>query len=136
EKRGVVTGGADGSGRGIAEVFAEEGASVLVADIDDAAGEAVAAGIRAGGGRATFRHTDVSDESQVEAAVAEAAEAGAGRVDVLCNNASYLGAWHGVASAARGEWGRALQTGLMGRAHGTRRGRARLGRRPHAAAGH
>jgi NAD(P)-dependent dehydrogenase (short-subunit alcohol dehydrogenase family) len=120
DKIAIVTGAAHGIGKSIAEVFAEEGAWVLVADLDDEAGEATAAGIRSRGGRATFRHVDVSDESQVAAAVAEAADGGGGRVDVLCNNASYLVAWHDVASAPREEWERTLQTGLLGTAHFTR----------------
>src|SRR3954454_8233966 len=117
DKIAIVTGAAHGIGKAIAEVFAEEGAWVLVADLDDAAGEATAAGICGRGGRAAFRHVDVSDESQVAAAVKYAAEAGGGRIDVLCNNASYLGEWHDVVSAPRQEWDRYLQTGLMGTAH-------------------
>jgi NAD(P)-dependent dehydrogenase (short-subunit alcohol dehydrogenase family) len=65
----IVTGAAHGIGKAIAEVFAEEGAWVLVADLDDTAGEATAAGIRGRGGRAAFRHVDVADEAQVAATV-------------------------------------------------------------------
>jgi NAD(P)-dependent dehydrogenase (short-subunit alcohol dehydrogenase family) len=116
----IVTGAAHGIGRAIAELYAEEGAWVLVADLDDEAGEATAAGIRGRGGRAEFRHVDVSDEGQVAEAVRHAAGVGGGRVDVLCNNAAYLGAWHDVVSASHGEWDRCLETGLMGTVHFTR----------------
>ncbi len=117
DKITIVTGAAHGIGKAIADLFAEHGAWVLVADLDDAAGEATAAAIRSCGGRAVFRHVDVANEAQVAAAVEQAAAAGGGRIDVLCNNAAYLGAWHDVASAPRAEWERCLQTGLMGTAH-------------------
>jgi NAD(P)-dependent dehydrogenase (short-subunit alcohol dehydrogenase family) len=117
DKIAIVTGAAHGIGRAVAELFAEQGAWVLVADLDDAAGEVAVAGIRERGGRAAFRHVDVSDEGQVTAAVREAAAASGGRIDVLCNNAAYLGPWHDVVAAPREEWERCLQTGLMGTAH-------------------
>jgi NAD(P)-dependent dehydrogenase (short-subunit alcohol dehydrogenase family) len=119
DKIAIVTGAAHGIGRAIAELFAEEGAWVLVADLDDAAGEATADGIRDRGGRAVFRHVDVADASQV-AAVRQAAEAGNGRIDVLCNNAAYLTNWHDVVGADAAEWDRCLQVGLLGTAHFTR----------------
>lgn len=117
DKIAIVTGAAHGIGKAIAEAFAEAGAWVLLADLDDTAGEAAAAAIRECRGRAVFRHVDVSDETQVAAAVKHAAEEGAGRLDVLCNNASYLGTWHDVVSAPRDEWDRCLETGLLGAAH-------------------
>jgi NAD(P)-dependent dehydrogenase (short-subunit alcohol dehydrogenase family) len=120
DKIAIVTGAAHGIGKAIAALFAEEGAWVLVADLDDQAGAATADAIRGRGGRAEFRHVDVSDESQVADAVRHAAEAGGGRIDVLCNNAAYLGPWHDVVSASREEWDRCLQTGLLGTAHFTR----------------
>jgi NAD(P)-dependent dehydrogenase (short-subunit alcohol dehydrogenase family) len=112
----IVTGAAHGIGRAIAELFAAEGAWVLVADLDDSAGAATAAAIGACGGRAAFLHVDVSDDAQVRAAVEHAAEVGSGSIDVLCNNASYLGQWHDVVSAPRDEWDRCLRTGLLGTA--------------------
>ena len=116
----IVTGAAHGIGRAVAELFAEEGAWVLVADVDDAAGEAAAAGVRDRGGRAVFRHVDVSDPAQVAAAVEQAAGVGGGRIDVLVNNAAYLGEWHDVVAAPPDEWDRCLRTGLLGTAHFTR----------------
>src|SRR5437763_16313911 len=101
DKIAIVTGAAHGIGRAVAELFAEEGAWVLVADLDDAAGEATVAGIRERGGRAAFRHVDVADEGQVAAAVREAGAASGGRIDVLCNNAAYPGAWHDLAAPPR-----------------------------------
>jgi NAD(P)-dependent dehydrogenase (short-subunit alcohol dehydrogenase family) len=111
-KISIVTGAAHGIGRAIAELFAEEGAWVLVADLDDAAGELVAASIRERGGQAAFQHVDVADEKQVAAAV----HAAGGRIDVLCNNASYLAPWHDVVAAPRDEWERCFEA-LVGSAH-------------------
>src|SRR5947209_6615625 len=99
DKIAIVTGAAHGIGKAIAALFAAEGAWVLVADLDETAGQATVAAIRAGGGRAAFRHVDVADEGQVAAAVQQAAAAGGGRIDALCNNASYLTEWHDVVAA-------------------------------------
>ena len=55
----VVTGAANNIGRAIARCFAAEGAKVLIADIQDEAGEAVAESIRGNGGEASFFHADV-----------------------------------------------------------------------------
>src|SRR5881396_3149900 len=93
ERVSIVTGAAHGIGRAIAESFAEEGAAVLIADVDADAGEDAAASIRKLGRAASFVRTDVSDEKQVEAATKMAA-AKNGRIDVLVNNAAYLGDWH------------------------------------------
>jgi NAD(P)-dependent dehydrogenase (short-subunit alcohol dehydrogenase family) len=120
DKIAIVTGAAHGIGQAIAERFAQEGASVLLADIDDEAGEATAAAIRARGGRAWFQHADVSNATEVAAAVQRASALGGGRIDVLCNNAAYLGHWHDVVAAPREEWDRCYQTGLLGAVHFTR----------------
>ena len=116
-KISIVTGAAHGIGKAIAELFAEQGAWVLVADIDDSAGELAAAAIRERGGRAAFQHVDVADEKQVAAAVRQAADMASGRIDVLCNNASYLAPWHDVVAAPRDEWEKCFHTALMGSAH-------------------
>jgi NAD(P)-dependent dehydrogenase (short-subunit alcohol dehydrogenase family) len=77
----LVTGGAQGIGEACARRFANEGASVVIADVDDSHGEALAAELQA-----LYQHCDVGDKAQVDATVA-AAFSRHGRIDVLINNA-------------------------------------------------
>ncbi|MDE2240608.1 MAG: SDR family NAD(P)-dependent oxidoreductase, partial [Rhodospirillales bacterium] len=65
----LVTGGAGGCGAEASRLFAQEGAKVTIADIQQEAGEKLAEAIRAEGGEASFVHTDVSKRADVEAAV-------------------------------------------------------------------
>jgi 3-oxoacyl-[acyl-carrier protein] reductase len=80
-KTALITGGGSGFGAGIAQVFAKEGARVLLADINGEAAHEVAAGL---GGHA--EQADVSDSASM-AALAKAAEAHFGTPDILVNNA-------------------------------------------------
>lgn len=86
DKVALITGAGGGIGRGIARRFAREGALVVIAEIDETSGPAVAAECEALGARALFVRTDVTDKVSVEGAVAAAAEAFGG-LDILVNNA-------------------------------------------------
>ena len=77
----IVTGGAQGIGEACIRRFAREGAQVVIADIDDVRGAALAAEL---GG--LYAHCDVGDKAQVDALVAQTLTAH-GRIDVLVNNA-------------------------------------------------
>lgn len=70
----LVTGAGSGIGKATAERFAREGAAVLVTDLNDESGSAVARSITEAGGRATFAHHDVTSLDDWEAAVAAAIE--------------------------------------------------------------
>ena len=89
-KVGIVTGGARGMGEAEARLFASEGAKVVVADLLDAEGQAVADAINAAGGEAVFCHLNVTDEKNWAAVVADAV-ARFGRLDILVNNAGMDG---------------------------------------------
>jgi NAD(P)-dependent dehydrogenase (short-subunit alcohol dehydrogenase family) len=86
ERPAIVTGGASGIGRATARRFAAEGASVLIADVQDRAAEDLVREIRAAGGRAYFRRTDVTDRGDVRQMVRDA-ERILGGLAVLFNNA-------------------------------------------------
>ena len=77
----IVTGAAQGIGEACARRFAQEGAQVVVCDVADAPGQALAAELNA-----TYLHCDVGDKAQVDALVAQVMAAH-GRIDVLVNNA-------------------------------------------------
>jgi NAD(P)-dependent dehydrogenase (short-subunit alcohol dehydrogenase family) len=82
-------------------------------DVDAAAGEAATAAIRDRGGHARFSAGDVSRLEDVDKAVSSAAGDG-GRIDVLCNNAAYLGDFHAVVESTPEEWQRCIQVALLG----------------------
>ena len=87
-KVAAITGGASGIGAGTVRRFLEEGAQVLIADLDGDKGAAVAAELGAG---TAFLRTDVSKEEDVAAMIAETVDR-FGRIDVLYNNAGFGGA--------------------------------------------
>ena len=86
-KTALVTGGGSGIGRGIAELFADVGARVIVVDLDEAGASATVANIRSVGGEAEALVADVSQETAV-AALFERAAGLFGKLDVLVNNAA------------------------------------------------
>ncbi|GAA3579680.1 SDR family oxidoreductase [Marinobacter xestospongiae] len=82
----VITGAGAGIGRATARAFAFQGAAVVVADINQAAGESVVEEIRAEGGQAMFVACDVTRDEEVQALVTETVER-FGRLDIAFNNA-------------------------------------------------
>jgi 3-oxoacyl-[acyl-carrier protein] reductase len=109
----IVTGGANGIGRGIAEAFAREGADVVVADIatpDQA--QPVIEAIRQAQQKALYFHTDVADEKQVQAMV-DAALAAFGHIDILVNNAGIF-TQSLVEDLPVADWDRVLNVNLRG----------------------
>lgn len=103
DKVTIVTGGGTGIGEATCHRFAEEGARVAVLDRDVAAGESTAAALAAAGAEALFVRTDVSQEAEVEAAVARVLERW-GTVDVLVNNAAIPGVNKFAHEVAVAEW--------------------------------
>jgi len=107
----IVTGGANGIGRACVGRFVDEGAKVVIVDIDEA-GEAMAEELRKGGGETTFIDCDVGERLDVRNVIAGTLEAYGG-VDILVNNAGIL---HGAGflDIEEAEFERVLRTNLKG----------------------
>lgn len=100
-KRAVITGAASGIGRATALRLADEGATVLIGDIDVAGGEALADG---SGGRIAFQSTDVTVPAQIEALMCTAGHSGG--FDILINNAGAGGARATIDAIEADDWDR------------------------------
>ena len=111
-KVAMVTGGAMGIGRSTAMLFAEEGAKVVVADIEESAGCAVLNEIRAGEGDAIFVRLDVSDEEDWKRAVKDTIAA-YGKLNVLVNNAGITLAGD-IEATTLDEWNRVMAINATG----------------------
>ena len=112
----VVTGAAMGIGRASAEVFAREGARVVVADIDIDGGHETVARIEAAGGEASFIRTDVSDRAEVWAMVQHAVDTYGG-LDCAHNNAGIAAPLAKLADYPDDGWDRTLAVMLTGVYH-------------------
>jgi len=112
DKVAVITGSGRGIGGEMARIFAAEGASVVVADIDSGAAEGTAAHIAESGGVSLALRTDVSDPGEVDEMVAQTV-ARFGRLDILVNNAG-IGLNKPFLETTLDEWERMLSVVLTG----------------------
>ena len=87
DKVAIITGAGAGIGRAIAQLFASEGARVVVAEINDYSGRQTVENIQENGGEAIFSRTDISGEQDVQS-MAEVAVDAFGTIDILVNNAA------------------------------------------------
>ena len=112
DKVALITGGGSGIGRAIAREFAGEGAKLLIAELDEASGRAVADEI---GEAARFHHCDTSSEDDVQSAIAATIDAFGG-LDIMVNNAG----------VAQKDWDTTLAVNLSGVYYGCRHAAERM----------
>lgn len=111
DKVALVTGSASGIGRGIAVVFAREGARVVVTDINGDGGQETVDMIEKKGGEAIFISADLRESRQVEQLVKKTVET-FGRIDCACNNAGVAGVRVPLVEFPEEQWDFVLDTDL------------------------
>ncbi len=111
DKIAIVTGGGRGIGRAVALRFAEEGAKVVVDDVNDALGTATVSAITAAGGEALFINADVSNAAEAQRLIAETVDT-YGTVDIFVNNAICS-----TADVLNNNWEANLAVALQGTSH-------------------
>ena len=104
-KVAVITGAASGIGRGTAIRFAVEGASVVIADLNEEGGAASVRECRENGGTAIFQKTDVAAEDDIKAVVARTVKE-FGKLDIIYNNAGLVGATGSIEATSVEDWDR------------------------------
>jgi NAD(P)-dependent dehydrogenase (short-subunit alcohol dehydrogenase family) len=112
-KVALVTGGSSGIGRATAQIFAREGAKVVVADIGVEGGEETVRLIKAAGGEAVFIKSDVAQAADVKAMVKKTVET-YGRLDCAFNNAGIEGVVRPTVEYGEADWDRVIGINLKG----------------------
>lgn len=112
DKTAVITGAGNGIGLSIAHAFAEEGAHVIVAEINSESGRRAEAEIAERGGKVSFVQVDVSDEAGVENMVKSVVSI-TGCIDILVNNAGVV-LHKSLFEMKRNEWDRQMEVQLTG----------------------
>lgn len=106
----IITGAGNGIGKGIASLYAEKGANVVIADIDETAGAQLAASIKENGGEALFVQTDVRLEADI-VRLMETANQIYGHIDILINNAG-ISVFKPLFELSADEWDNIINTNL------------------------
>ena len=112
----VITGGGNGIGRALAQVLADGGCSIMLADIDEPALAGAAAALAASGAEVATAVTDVARLDSVEALAAATIER-FGKVDILVNNAGVI-AWNPMSALTIADWEWVIGVNLWGVIHG------------------
>jgi NAD(P)-dependent dehydrogenase (short-subunit alcohol dehydrogenase family) len=112
-KVAVVTGGAMGIGKASCEMLAKEGAFVVVTDIQDEAGNVLAAQIQHAGNHAEYRRLDTCDEAEVQSVMDAVCEQH-GRIDILVNNAGIAGVNKPTHEIEKEDWEKVINVNVTG----------------------
>ena len=112
-KIAIVTGAAPGMGKAIAELYAKEGAKVVVSDYNFEGAQAVVEGIKAAGGEAIANRANVAELADIEAMI-EAATSTYGKLDILVNNAGIMDGMEPVGEITDEKWDRIFAVNTRG----------------------
>lgn len=107
----IVTGGATGIGQAACYLLAREGATIALVDINDQAGNDTVKTIQSKGGKAEFWHMDVTNEANIEQAFSAIADK-FGHIDVLVNNAGFIGSNKPTHEMTESEWDRVMNVNV------------------------